>query len=211
MSKIYISEDANSLLKEYLSCRNHLIVEVKKANQVYESISSHPDIFMCKINNQIIMSENDLGYAYPDNIKYNGVQVGNYFIHHTDYTASKLMSAVKAAGLTPVHVPQGYTKCNIVVVDSNSIITSDEGIKNILVPLGLQVLLISPGNVKLKGFSYGFLGGASGKIGNSVVFNGNLSAHPDYQKIADFILARGLELKYFKEYDLEDIGSIIED
>ncbi len=211
MSKIYISEDAHPLLKEYLSCRNHLIIEVESTDQVYESISSHPDIFMCKINNQMIKSEKDLGYSYPDNIKYNGVQIGNYFIHHTNYTASKLMSAVKAAGLIPVHVPQGYTKCNIVAVDKNSIITSDEGIKNILVPLGLDVLLISPGNVKLKGFSYGFLGGASGKVGDSIIFNGNLSAHPDYQKISDFILTRGLKLKYFKEYDLEDIGSIIED
>ena len=211
MSKVYISEDANPLLKEYLSGSNHIIVEIKSTNQVYESISSHPDIFMCKINNQIIESENDLGYSYPGNVKYNGVQLGKYFIHHTGYTASKLISAVKAANLTPVHVTQGYTKCNIVAVDENSIITSDEGIRNTLIPLGLEVLLVSIGSVKLKGFSYGFLGGASGRVGDSVVFNGNLSAHPDYLKISDFILSRGLKLKYFKEYELEDIGSIIEE
>ena len=70
MNKIYISEDANPLLKKYLSCHNHLIVEVKSSDQVYESISAHPDIFMCKINGQMIKSENDLGYFYPDNIKY---------------------------------------------------------------------------------------------------------------------------------------------
>src|SRR5665648_144875 len=80
MSKVYISEDANPLLKEYLSGSNHTIVEIKSTEQVYESISSHPDIFMCKINNQLIKSENDLGYSYPENIKYNGVQVGKYFI-----------------------------------------------------------------------------------------------------------------------------------
>ncbi|HZK88293.1 MAG TPA: hypothetical protein VFC27_03980 [Anaerovoracaceae bacterium] len=211
MSKVYISEDANPLLKEYLSGSNHIIVEIKSTDQVYESISSHPDIFMCKINDKIIQSEYDLGYSYPDNVKYNGVQIGKYFIHHTGYTASKLISAVKAADLMTVHVSQGYTKCNIVAVDENSIITSDEGIRNKLVPLGLDVLLISAGNVKLKGFSYGFLGGASGKVGDSIVFNGDLSAHPDFFKISDFILSRGLKLKYFEEYQLEDIGSIIEE
>ncbi|MBK5261325.1 MAG: hypothetical protein JJE17_01980 [Peptostreptococcaceae bacterium] len=211
MSKVYISEDANPLLKEYLSGSNHIIVEIKSTDQVYESISSHPDIFMCKINDEIIQSEYDLGYSYPDNVKYNGVQIGKYFIHHTGYTASKLISAVKAADLMTVHVSQGYTKCNIVAVDENSIITSDEGIRNKLVPLSLDVLLISTGNVKLKGFSYGFLGGASGRVGDSIVFNGDLSAHPDFIKISDFILSRGLKLKYFEEYQLEDIGSIIEE
>ena len=211
MSKVYISEDANPLLKEYLSSSNHIIVEIKSTDQVYESISSHPDIFMCKINDEIIQSEYDLGYSYPDNVKYNGVQIGKYFIHHTGYTASKLISAVKAADLMTVHVSQGYTKCNIVAVDENSIITSDEGIRNKLVPLGLDVLLISAGNVNLKGFSYGFLGGASGRVGDSIVFNGDLSAHPDFFKISDFILSRGLKLKYFEEYQLEDIGSIIEE
>jgi len=211
MSKLYISQDANPLLKEYLSGINHMIVEIKSSNQVYESISSHPDIFMCKINGKMIMSENDLGYSYPDNVKYNGVQIGKYFIHNLNYTASKLMYAVKASNLKPVHVTQGYTKCNIVAVNENSIITSDEGIKKALVPLGLEVLLISVGSVNLKGFSYGFLGGSSGRVGDSIIFNGNLSEHPDYLKISDFILSRGLKLKYFKEYELEDIGSIIEE
>src|SRR5665648_416572 len=109
MSKVYISEDANPLLKEYLSGNNHIIVEIKSTDQVYESISSHPDIFMCKINDEIIQSEYDLGYSYPNNVKYNGVQIGKYFIHHTGYTASKLISAVKAADLMTVHVSQGYT------------------------------------------------------------------------------------------------------
>lgn len=210
MSRVYISEDANPLLKKYLLGRHHVIVELKSTNQVYESISSHADIFMCKINDRIIQAENDLGYSYPENIKYNAVQIGKYFIHNTNYTAPKLMAAAMHAGLTTVHVTQGYTKCNIVEVDSNSIITSDKGIRNALELLGLEVLLISVGNVKLKNFSYGFLGGASGKIGDSIIFNGNLSEHPDYQKIENFILSRGLNLKYFESYELEDIGSIIE-
>ena len=210
MSKVYISENASPLLKDYLAGNNHIIVEIKSTDQVYESISSHPDIFMCKINREIIQSENDLGYSYPENIKYNGVQVGKYFIHNTNFTAQRLMAAVKNAGLIPVHVNQGYTKCSIVVVDENAIITSDKGIRNALLPLGIDVLLISVGSVKLKGLPYGFLGGASGRIENTIIFNGDLSEHPDYINISNFIFDRGLILQYFDEYPLEDIGSIIE-
>lgn len=210
MSKIYISEAAGPLLKEYLTGNGHEIVEIKSTSQVYEGISSHPDIFMCKINNDVVKSENDVGYSYPENIRYNGVQIGQYFVHNTNFTAPKLMAAVKAAGLTPVHVNQGYTKCNVVVVNDNSIITSDEGIAETLLPLGLEVLLVSVGSVKLKGFPYGFLGGTSGRIGESIVFNGDLSEHPDYISISNFIFDRNLRLQYFDEYDLEDIGSIIE-
>jgi hypothetical protein len=211
MSKVYISEDANPLLKEYLFSKHNILVEIKSSNQVYEGISSHPDIFMCKINDKIIHAENDLGYSYPENVKYNGVQIGKYFIHNTNFTASKLMVAIESAGLTPIHVAQGYAKCNIVAVNSNSIITSDNGIKKALETIGLNVLLVSVGNVKLKNFPFGFLGGASGKVDDEIVFNGNLSAHPDFLEIEDFILSRELKVKYFKEYELEDIGSIIEE
>lgn len=210
MSKVYISEAAGPPLKAYLSGNNCQIAEIKSTNQVYESISSHPDIFMCKINGKLIQAEEDLGYSYPENIKYNGVQIGPYFVHNTNYTAPKLMAAVKHAGLTTVHVNQGYTKCNIVLVDDRSIITSDEGISNALIPLGIDVLLISIGHIKLKGFPTGFIGGTSGRVGDAVVFNGDLSEHPDYIPISNFIFDRGLRLQYFDEYELEDIGSIIE-
>lgn len=210
MSKVYISQFAGTPLKKYLTGNGYKIIEVKSSTQVYEGISSHPDIFMCKINGQIIESEGDLGYSYPENIKYNGIQIGNYFVHNTNFTAPKLMAAVKNAGLTPVHVNQGYTKCNVVLVDDCSIITSDEGIARTLGPLGIHVLLISPGSIKLKGFPTGFLGGTSGVVGDSILFNGDLSEHPDYIPITNFIFDRGLRLQFFDDYELEDIGSIME-
>jgi len=210
MSKVYISENTVPLLKDYLTGNGHEIVEMKKSTRVYEAISSHPDIFMCKINDRMIQAEDDLGVAYPENIQYNGVQIGSLFVHNTDYTAPRLMAAVKDAGLTPVHVNQGYTKCNVVLVDDHSIITSDAGISTALLACGIEVLLISPGSIKLTGYPTGFIGGTSGRIGNTIVFNGDLSEHPDYIPISNFIFDRGLRLQYFEEYPLEDIGSILE-
>lgn len=210
MSTIYISENANELLKEYLIDTGHVLMEVKKTADVYEWVAAHPDIYVCKICDQLFSAEGDLGYDYPDNVKYNGAWVGNYFIHNTDHTAPKLLEFAKAKGLTIVHVKQGYTKCNTVVVNDRSIITSDEGIAKALEPYDLDVLLISQGHIKLAGFPHGFLGGTSGRVGDTMVFNGDLSEHPDYLEISNFIFDRGLRLQYFDQYDLEDIGSIIE-
>ncbi|MFR2966829.1 MAG: DUF6873 family GME fold protein [Anaerovoracaceae bacterium] len=61
------------------------------------------------------------------------------------------------------------------------------------------------------GYKYGFLGGASGRIGDEIVFNGDLAAHSDYEEIKSFIQERGLRLVYFRQYPLTDIGSIIEE
>ena len=73
----------------------------------------------------------------------------------------------------------------------------------------MSVLKIRPGQVLLPGYAYGFLGGTSGRIGDKIVFNGDLSAHPDFNVISAFIESRGLSCVYFKDYPLTDIGSII--
>lgn len=211
MKKAYISKKACIPLKEYLLDLDYTLIEFDKGNQVYHSISDHPDIYMCKINDKYIKSDNDLGYSYPENVKYNGVQIGNFFVHNTDYTSESLLNAAISAGLRLVKVKQGYTKCNIVVVDDNSIITSDVGIKKALEAKGIDILLISQGSVILEGFDYGFLGGASGKVGKTILFNGDLSHHPDYYDINAFIEKKGVKIKYFPGYPLEDIGSIFTD
>ena len=109
-----------------------------------------------------------------------------------------------------INVKQGYTKCNCVVVDGHSIITSDQGIIGTLKKYpDIDVLPICQGFVSLDGFEYGFLGGASGRVGDEIIFNGDLSAHPDYDSIGRFIASRHLQLKFFPEYPLTDVGSIL--
>ena len=52
---------------------------------------------------------------------------------------------------------------------------------------GINVLLVEPGFVKLRGADTGFIGGASGRVDDEIVFNGDLSAHPNLKKITAFI------------------------
>ncbi len=97
------------------------------------------------------------------------------------------------------------------VVDGRSVLTADEGIYRTLSGLAdLDVLKVTPGHVELPGFDTGFLGGASGRVENTMLFCGDLSRHPDYYEIVTFIMSRGLDLKFFDSFPLLDVGSLIE-
>lgn len=209
MGIVYVSESANPILKNYLAERGFEIIEIHKTDRVYAGVASHPDIYLCRICGRTVWAGEDLGYQYPENIRYNAVQIGRHFLHNTKYTSPALLKIAEENGLNIIHVTQGYTKCNTVVLDDLSLITSDAGIAAAASANGLQALLIRPGYVNLPGFSYGFLGGASGKMAETLVFNGNLSAHPDHLAIRRFIEERGIRIQDFPCYELEDIGSII--
>ncbi len=217
MKSIYISYLAPKNIINYIKnsgCNIHL---VPSGGRTYNAVDSHPDIYFCKMGvteHPYIFRGNpaEIGAAYPQNIKFNAVCLDRYFIHNIKYTSPALLSEARETGLEFINVNQGYTKCSCVVVDGHSIITSDEGIYRALNRYSdIETLKIRAGFVNLEGFDYGFLGGASGRIGNEIIFSGNLSAHPDYSSISQFIEARGLAVKYFPEYPLTDIGSILTD
>lgn len=224
MNKIYISHLADNRIKDYLCSLGHELISVKPLADVDESIACHPDIYFCHLGNsrQNNVTSNmskslfhgdpsKLKHNYPGHAIYNGCSTGKFFLHNLKITDEKLLKAVDDFGLTKIHVPQGYAKCTCVVVDENSIITADMGIAKAASKAGLDVLTIQKAQVLLEGYPYGFLGGASGKVGNTILFNGDLSAHSDFERIKDFVHSRGLNIKYFEEYPLTDIGSIIEE
>ena len=56
-------------------------------------------------------------------------------------------------------------------------------------PPGIS-LLISPGYIRLDGFDYGFIGGATGKLTKIFLLSQDVSTmHPDKQKIYDYLEA----------------------
>ena len=160
---------------------------------------------------KVYAGSKNIGHKYPGSSIFNCIQIGNYFLHNVAYTDPIILDLVKHHEYKIVNVMQGYTNCNIVFIDENSIITSDSIIAKTLSNTAPQfdVLLVSEGNVTLKGFPHGFFGGCCGRIDDYIVFNGNLEAHPDFATIKSFIESKNLHLKYFTEYPLTDIGSII--
>ena len=231
MKTICLSENANSILKQYLRTKGYRLIEIRKTDAVYDAVASHGDIYLCKICGELVVSPEQLplieegllhsnakftlgasglGHKYPDNVSYNAAQMGNYLIHNKNHTNPVILQKSEEFEMELIHVKQGYTKCNLVILDDKAVITSDPGLAAVLRKHDLEILLISPGHVALTGFPYGFLGGASGRVDDEIIFNGNLSTHPDFEIINDFIRQRGLQATYFDEYPLEDIGSIIQ-
>ncbi len=214
MDTVYISENSNKLLVEYLTALGLKVVFISPPKHITTGISTHPDIYMCKLGADdramVFLGEMEkISNNYPGDIIYNAACSGRFFIHNLKYTDKELLATATAAGMTLVNTRQGYSKCSTAIVDEDSFITSDEAIAIPLRAAGAEVLLINKGHIKLRGYDMGFIGGTCGRIGKTMVFNGNLSAHPDFEKIKEFIQAKGLSLKYFPEYPLEDIGSII--
>ncbi len=224
MKKVYLSKTAHPALTSYLTQLGYAIELVDHEGITYDPVNTHPDIFMCRFgvweNPQIFPGNLEkVAAKYPGNIIYNAICTDKYFIHNLKYTDPGLLAAAKMwkDSLTLVDVPQGYTRCCCLPVDDSSFITSDEGIAKALTAADADVLLIEKGHIELPGFDYGFIGGSSGHImvpneaGSipTIIFNGDLSAHPDYGRIADFINSRGIDIAYFEDHPLADTGSIL--
>ncbi len=159
---------------------------------------------------QIIPGSSELKEKYPYNIAYNVCILGNKMICHTEYTDKTILKTASDMGIIAIKSRQGYSKCSICVVTQNAIITSDNGIFELAVSNDIDVLLIQPGYILLPGYDYGFIGGCSGKISNDTLyFYGNISSHPDYDKIKKFASGYGIHIEYSDKYPLTDIGSIL--
>lgn len=215
--QIYISASSDPRLSAWIAENGYTINTVRTSGIVAETLSDHPDMFMCKMgagDGAEIFSyfaQNDIciGDVYPHDVAMNAACTGRYFIHNLKQTAPQLLSRAEQLGMILVNVRQGYAKCSTVIVDEDSVITYDHGIAKACEAAGLDVLTVSPGHVLLPGYDTGFIGGASGRIGSTIVFNGDLTAHLDFSSIVSFIEERGLSVKWFSEWPLTDIGSIL--
>lgn len=218
---LFLSEGLRKEFYDYILSKGYEIIQVKKNTRVYESIQSHPDIFIYSLGSKIVVApstveqlperilpyiipgENKIRYKYPGNICYNIARVGRYCIHLTTHTDPKIKTLEKKQW---IHVNQGYSKCNVAVINESAVITSDTGIHRTLKDYPIESLLIRPGFIKLEGLNYGFIGGATIALEDEIVFYGDIRKHPDYSLIKAFVEKFGLKPVFF-EFPLEDIGS----
>ena len=158
----------------------------------------------------VVCGETALESHYPGDIAYNIARVGRFVIHNFKYTDPVIKKYISDNNLVCVNVSQGYAKCNVCVVDENSIITEDKGICDAFTHLGGDCLLIKPGSVSLKGYKYGFIGGASVKINkNTLAFFGDIKLCPDYAKTEKFLRSKNVAAVSLKGGKPEDLGSVI--
>lgn len=205
--KVYVSYFIHEKTLDYLDGKGCHTVIIGPLANVLSPVSSHPDIRMCLTPKGIYFGDLEkLTGEYPADVLYDAACVGDWIVC-SRYTDPEL---IEYAGLKPVFVKQGYVKCNIAVVDDKHVITEDAGIASALRGrTDIEVLKVRGGHAALPGYENGFIGGACGRVGDEIIFNGDLSKHPDFEAIVEFIEGCGLKCVWFEDCLLTDIGSII--
>lgn len=199
---------------------------------LYSAVSYHADMFIHHLGeNYIIAAPNapasfiekleDYGFniirgdkpitgKYPDDIAYNVARIGDYAVCNRAYTDKTLLKCLHERDVKIVDVKQGYSKCSLSIIDSETVITSDEGLYYALIKYDIDVLKINAGAIDLPDLDYGFIGGASGLVSSdTVAFAGNIALHPDFQKIKKFLSQHGKQVKVLDSKKMLDVGTII--
>jgi len=207
-------------------------IKVPKCCDVYDAINGHVDIqlnIIDKANKHIIIQKNipkyfldilklngikhtlskeALGKKYPNNIILNALIMEKFFIHNLNYTDANLIANQKIK--IKINVQQGYTKCSVLPIGNNAIITSDKGICKTLSDENMDVLLIPPGDILLPSLDYGFIGGTGGMISqNKLAFFGELEHYCFGNDIYKFLYKYDIEAIPLKRGKLIDRGSLI--
>ncbi len=158
---------------------------------------------------KVIEGINRLMDKYPYDISYNCLDIGEYYLHNSNYTDKNIYEYYLKKGVKCIHIKQGYSKCSVLIVDANHFITSDKNIANQLNKIGKKVLLINQGFIELRGMNYGLIGGCGGNYSpNEILLTGSLSNHPDCQRIIKFITDAKVNIHYLSQNPISDIGSI---
>lgn len=222
----------SEIMERRLKDKGVRIIKTEALPQLPSAISYHPDIMVYHMGDNVVVvapnvsqstmlsleyegfevvyGANALKSNYPYDIAYNIARIGNNVMHRFKYTDPIAHALLKKQGLKFIDVKQGYTKCSVLVVDENSIITEDIGIAKAASKEGLNVLLIEKGYVMLPGMNYGFIGGCGGLISKSVMaFAGDISLHPDYIKIKKFMDERSIDIYNLADTVVQDLGSLI--
>ncbi len=189
-------------------------------------VSHHADMQFIKVNekeafvlkeSEIIIKDYKLSYTnnisektYPKDCLLNCLILGKNFYANKKSIDILLYQYLTENGYSFHHINQGYAKCSTCVIDDKSVITADANIHEVLNSHGVDVLKIEHGHIILDGYDYGFIGGASGKVGDKILFTGCLNHHPDGNNIREFIHKKGYDITELTEKPLYDIGGIIE-
>lgn len=233
MKNLIIDTRMRKIEKEFFINEGYTLIEIPTQNNIYEEISSHVDIYLCKVEDKLICSPQiiDLipknvknvveGHAfvereYPNDIKYNVAFIGKNVVHTFKYTDYMIKKYIKAYDFKQIPVKQGYSRCSIITTSDNSCITSDEGIYKELLKNNIDALLIKEKNIKLlkKNKEYstmqGFIGGATFVLKDKFVVFGDINKLKNAEKIKEHIKKYNLQLVDFKDLDVIDYGSCME-
>lgn len=151
----------------------------------------------------------EYGTEYPRDVLLNAACVGHRLFCLPQGTATELL---EMPALTVCPVKQGYAKCSVIPVGTHALMTADASIERSARALGLDVLRLSAGHIRLDGYDYGFPGGAASYAPyggtDEILFCGDLSLHPDAEQMRRFCMEHGYRLRDCSDLPPTDVGTV---
>ena len=183
---------------------NFRVISLPAFEKLEKPVAAHPDMLLFKYKSSLIMhsdyfkansslfdflsldivlSNELISAKYPNDVRFNAFFMGDTLFCRKDSISRCILDLFEKRA----YVNQGYAACSVCKVDQTHLITADKGIAKAASERGFFPLLISPGNIILKGYDCGFIGGASFASDSGVFFFGNIDKHPDGERIKSFI------------------------
>ncbi len=193
----------------------------------HEALSGHPDIFFCKIEDQLVaapnvpeiyftklldhgitvrLGENRVGFKKNNTTAYNAVFTSRYLIHRRKYTDPVILDQQGCRLF--IEVKQSFTRCSLIALRDNYFITSDKDIERKLIEHDANVFFVDPKKIVLPGFPYGLIGGCAGINGNKIFFIGSLDYHPEGKELGNYLHKLDYEIIELYRGQLFDGGGL---
>jgi hypothetical protein len=214
------------MAKEALSAMGKLL-ELTTDEIVYPAISGHPDVFFCRVGQELVAAPNlparyretlsalgiiticgtsQLGLQYPATAKYNAVATHTYLIHPPAITDPSIKNL--CINKKTLSVKQGYTRCNLMMVGEEHALVSDAGIERVLKQAGIKTFFVDPGVIRLPGFGHGFFGGCCGIWQDTVYVLAGRGSIAQSAEIEAFTAAAGFRIQWLTDEAPFDGGGI---
>lgn len=228
VTTVFANCDDNALKNEF-DKSSVKVVNVTQNELLEVPVSQHADILANYVGNSTFLADyrqkdliefvelaggtiknvNNIKSPYPNDCLLNFADIGDYIICNQSILTNEIVNLLPKKQI--IDVKQGYSKCSVCICKRNTIITDDISIYNAVSQYDdIKSLLVEKGSVRIDKYDYGFIGGCCGLIDkDTLLFNGDLSTHSDFDKIKNFLYDNGVNYIDIKGKPLTDIGSII--
>lgn len=196
-----------------LADRGYIIIPTKNIDEFYTPERSHADMQVLQVRDKVFTlddCQNQINRKYPKNVLLNCLYLNDKLYGNLNAVDPVVKEYCNQCGIEMIYVNQGYARCSTYVLNQNAVITADTSIEKAVAENGAEVLRISPGHIRLPGFDYGFIGGAGFCDDGNAYFFGDISLHPDYDRVEAFCKKHGIQITALcKTQPLTDIGGTV--
>ncbi len=225
-----VSSEAEDIISALESAKI-AVVPIEPNQNLPSGIASHADLQLLHLGGNTVLTascskkstdmltmmgfnientENELDFSYPNDCLINVQIIGQNIIANPDVIDKNILEFAEKNNYNIIAVKQGYSKCSVLAVCDDAVITADPGIAKILESKEIEVLKIKEGGIYLRGYDTGFIGGCGGMVEEKILgTSGSLKSISDYENIKDFLRNRNIYAENLGGKTLRDIGGIL--